>query len=132
MENDKSLHLPDLHISGFRGIKSLDVNRLGRVTLIAGKNGVGKTTLLDAIRVYAARGDFNLLSHLLRVREELVMSVNEEGKDALTPDFKALRYGRTLSPNIPIVIGPQSVQKQLHIVVQPAPPRQQMDMLSDD
>ena len=53
---DSDLHLPDLRIKGFRGIKDLHISRLGRVTLLAGKNGAGKTTVLEAVRVYAARG----------------------------------------------------------------------------
>ena len=120
MENDNPLHLPDLHISNFRGIKSLDVSRLGRVTLIAGKNGVGKTTLLDAIRVYASRGDFNLLLEILNASEEIIAS-NEEDRVAATPDFQALMHGRALSPEFPIVIGPRNVQKQLRIAAHPTP-----------
>ena len=50
------LHLPDLSIAGFRGIERLSIPRLGRVTLLAGRNGAGKTTVLDAVRVYASRG----------------------------------------------------------------------------
>ena len=47
-----TLHLDSLYISGFRGIPKLEIPRLGRVTLLAGKNGVGKTTVLDAVRMY--------------------------------------------------------------------------------
>ena len=47
---DDSLHVPSLRIEGFRGIDSLTINRLGRVTLLAGRNGTGKTTVLDAVR----------------------------------------------------------------------------------
>ena len=57
MAATKQLHLPSLSITGFRGIDTLTIPRLGRVTLLAGKNGVGKTTVLDAVRVYAAGGD---------------------------------------------------------------------------
>ena len=65
------LYLPDLSVKGFRGIKDLTISRLGRVTLFAGKNGVGKTTLLDAVRLYAARGRLdNSLVDILRDREE--------------------------------------------------------------
>ena len=53
---DPSLHLPSLVIKNFRGIDELTIPRLGRVTLLAGKNGVGKTTVLDAVRIWAARG----------------------------------------------------------------------------
>ena len=53
---DQPLHLPSLVIKNFRGIDELTIPRLGRVTLLAGKNGVGKTTVLDAVRVWADRG----------------------------------------------------------------------------
>ena len=56
MANSDNLHLPNLTIKGFRGIEELSIRKLGRVTLLAGKNGVGKTTVLDAVRAYAARG----------------------------------------------------------------------------
>ena len=46
------LHFPDLHIQGFRGIKDLKIPKLGRVTLITGKNNTGKTSILEALRLY--------------------------------------------------------------------------------
>ena len=61
MTDTSRLHLPDLTIKGFRGIDELSIPRLGRVTLLAGKNSVGKTTVLDAVRVYAARGRYSTL-----------------------------------------------------------------------
>ncbi|WP_428275847.1 AAA family ATPase [Candidatus Palauibacter sp.] len=47
------LHLPTLAIAGFRGIRELSIRRLGRVTLLTGNNGAGKTTVLDAVRMGA-------------------------------------------------------------------------------
>ena len=73
-QNDNVLLLPDLHIENFRGIKKLTIPRLGRVTLLAGRNGVGKTTVLDAIRVYAARGRHQVLAHVLDIRDEITTS----------------------------------------------------------
>ena len=52
---DRSYHLQSLSIEGFRGIKELSIPRLGRATLLAGRNGVGKTTVLAAVRGYASR-----------------------------------------------------------------------------
>ena len=62
---DQSLHLPSLVIKNFRGIDELTIPRLGRVTLLAGKNGVGKTTVLDAVRVWADRGLTGVLDAVL-------------------------------------------------------------------
>ena len=64
--------LKSLSIAGFRGIDRLDIPNLARVTLLAGKNGVGKTTVLDAVRVYVAQGRFAALKELLVRREELI------------------------------------------------------------
>ena len=41
--------LTDIEVKNFRGFRSLKMNDLGRITLIGGKNGVGKTALLEAL-----------------------------------------------------------------------------------
>ena len=84
------LHVPSLSIEGFRGIQSLSLPQLGRVTLLAGENGVGKTTVLDAFRFYAARGDSRVLMDLLDTREEFVAGVDEDGDRFMYPEFGSL------------------------------------------
>ena len=112
---NNNLHLPDLTISGFRGIEDLSISRLGRVTLIAGKNGVGKTTLLDAVRIYAARGRYPVLADILRERGELTEAVDEDGNEMLTPNWETLFYGRYDSSDSRISIGPGSEIQHLSI-----------------
>ena len=63
-QNDSSLHLQDLSIENFRGIKRLEIPHLGRVTLLAGRNGVGKTTVLDAVKVYAGRALYSFFARI--------------------------------------------------------------------
>ena len=41
--------LTSLTVTNFRNLKSVRLERLGRITLIAGKNGAGKTALLEAL-----------------------------------------------------------------------------------
>jgi AAA15 family ATPase/GTPase len=41
------------HVKNFRGFEDLELNDLARVNLIAGKNNVGKTALLEALYVHA-------------------------------------------------------------------------------
>ena len=116
---NNNLHLPDLTISGFRGIEELSISRLGRVTLIAGKNGAGKTTLLDAVRIYAARGRYPVLADILRERGELTEAVDEDGDEILTPNWETLFYGRYDgrydSSDSRISIGPGSEIQHLSI-----------------
>lgn len=112
------LHLPELSITGFRGIADLSIPRLGRVTLIAGKNGVGKTTLLDAVRIYAARG-YPAITNVLQSREELTASSDEDGNTMLVPDFEALFHGRHPSSDSFISIGPKNRTERLNIRIIP-------------
>ena len=106
---DTDLHLPDLHIKGFRGIKDLLISRLGRVTLLAGKNGTGKTTVLEAVKVYSAGGRFSALGDLLRSREETTIVFDEDlEQDILAPNWDALFHERIITHDSLVSIGPVS------------------------
>ncbi|MCY3788700.1 MAG: AAA family ATPase [Gemmatimonadetes bacterium] len=110
---DDRLHLPSLSLKGFRGIKELSIEQLGRVTLLTGKNSVGKTTVLDAVQVYAVRRS-SVLPELLESREEVSAATDEEGESMEAPDFAALFHGRDASGPC-ISIGPKSNTDQLRI-----------------
>lgn len=107
------LHLPNLSIKNFRGIDGLSIPSLGRVTLLAGKNSVGKTTVLNAIEAYAARGRPVDLQKLLRKREELVSAPDEDRSGTPDVDWNALFYERKACGSI--VIGPSEPEAQLKI-----------------
>ena len=103
-----SLHLSGLFIKGFRGIETLKIPRLGRVTLIVGKNGVGKTTILEACQIYAARARYRVLSDLVNMRDEFSSTSNEDGGKISMPDIGSLFYGRIAQRLACIEISPQS------------------------
>lgn len=86
------LHLPDLYIEGFRGIDALTIPRLGRVTLLAGKNGIGKTTVLEAVVTFAAVGEPILLAQVLLGHDERSGELTSE--NARIPEWKSLFNGR--------------------------------------
>ena len=100
------LHLPSLSIRGFRGIPRLDVERLGRVTLLAGRNGVGKTTVLDAVRIYAERGDLLALHEVLARHEEFETWPDDDDGWEERPDFGALFSGRRSDLHSSFAVGP--------------------------
>ena len=105
------LHLPSLSIKGFRGIKDLSISRLGRVTLLAGKNGIGKTTVLDAVRVYATQAHPYTLSQVLEKHREVAVLSNGN----VAPRLEAIFYGRDASQEALFSIGPDKDSERLII-----------------
>ena len=84
------LHLPSLSIENFRGIKTLRLPELSRITLLAGTNGIGKSTVLDAMRLHAARCSTESILELIEVRHEILPGNHPNGEPALFPDFPSL------------------------------------------
>ena len=114
---ERRLHLPSLSIQGFRGIRELSIPHLGRVTLLAGKNGVGKTTVLDAVRVHASRARLAALSELLTSREEIAVGADVDGVDGSRFDGRALFHGRGMSEDTRISIGPLGGEDEDRLVI---------------
>ena len=112
--SDKRLRLPSLSIAGFRGIEELSISRLGRVTLLAGRNGAGKTTVLDAVRLYARRGHRDALYELLAGREEITAGQDADGA-GVPLDGRAIYHGRDSSGDARIFIGPRGGEPRLAI-----------------
>lgn len=115
MMADSMLHLPDITIKGFRGIEDLTLPRLGRATLLVGKNGVGKTTVMEAVQAYAARGRRAVLQDILAKHEELRPAIDERGRDALDVDWPALFHRRDDCSAAIISIGPAEPGTELRI-----------------
>lgn len=101
-----NLVLNSLEIRNFRAFRDLKIERLGRVNLIVGKNNVGKTSLLEAIQLFANRtSNPTLIWDIMSTRHEVKQPfVNI--RDMLTA-LKYLFYGRyDIKPGIsPIQIG---------------------------
>ncbi len=62
--------LRDFSIRNFRGFRELHIPALGRVNLIVGKNSVGKSSLLEAVRIYASNGVPEVLWDAVTSRDE--------------------------------------------------------------
>jgi predicted ATPase len=72
MAAQSELLIDRLHIKDFRQFEDLRIERLGRVNLIVGRNGVGKTSLLEAVRVLATAGAEDALWDIVSARSEQV------------------------------------------------------------
>ena len=55
--------LTSLGIRNYRGFEKLDIERLGRINLVAGKNNSGKTSLLEAIFLLSGGGRADFAGH---------------------------------------------------------------------
>lgn len=64
------LLLDSLEVRNFRAFRHLTIEALGRVNLIVGNNNVGKTCLLEALWLYASRGDPDVQGKILLSRDE--------------------------------------------------------------
>lgn len=83
--------LSSLQIQNFRGLKDVKINSLGRVNLIVGENNAGKSSVLEALRIYASGGNPYVL-------DEIVKSHNEESLSEQYYYIKNNDFDRELSP----------------------------------
>lgn len=114
-----NLILNSLEVRNFRAFHDLKIERLGRVNLIVGKNNVGKTSLLEAIQLYANRASTpTFIWDIMRARRE-VNKPFVTVRDMLAA-LKYLYYGRNdIRPGLqPLQIGPiNSPSEALSIAV---------------
>lgn len=113
MSTPSRLQLPSLRIRGFRGLDDLSIPRLGRVTLLVGRNSVGKTAVLEAVQIYAARGHRAALREILARHDEVIPASG--GGDAAAIDWSALFHRGDDCAVDCISIGPAEAGDQLRI-----------------
>ena len=90
----KRLPYSNLKIKGFRGIKAVEIPKLGRATLITGKNNTGKTAVLEALRLHASNAAPEVVYDILKSHAG---QISENGAGASCDDspfaFSPLFYG---------------------------------------
>lgn len=64
--------LTSFEITNFRGIKELKLERLKPITVVAGKNSAGKTSLLEAFFLHAGMDNLSLTLTVNAIRRKLV------------------------------------------------------------
>ncbi len=92
--------LNSLHIEKYRLFKTLDIPELARVNLITGKNNVGKTALLEALRIWASEGESSVINNIIYER-------GDWGHREIVEDYATLFYNKEYKDakgNIPMVI----------------------------
>ena len=74
--------LESLLIKNFRALEHLEVPKLGRVNLMVGKNNSGKSTVLEALRLYAGNAQRPLLEAIAQEHDERYRVRESETLDA--------------------------------------------------
>jgi len=82
--------LNSLDIKNYRNLKHLRVNSLGRVNLFTGRNNTGKSTILEAVAIYATSADLGFIYQLLSERGENFKSITDSTKNSLDSTIKSI------------------------------------------
>ncbi len=111
--------LNSLEIKNFRSLESFQVKKLGQVNLIVGKNNSGKSSVLEALRIYAGSANRGLLENIAHGHNEKYRLNEDEEQNAFDTalPFEDLFTGRKFPENDNgIVIGEVSdIAKSLSI-----------------
>jgi len=101
-EELSTLNLHSLEIQNFRCFEHLVIEKLGRVNLIVGKNGVGKTSLLESLWLLASGASWPVIHSILYERNELVR-YNLPAKKAHNEQFEAIKslFNRPVTKTLP-------------------------------
>ena len=96
------MKLNSLHIKNFRMLEDFTVQKLGRVNLIVGGNNSGKSTVLEALRIYAGNAHPFLLQAIAKNRNESYQIANTQNMP-----FESFFTGHKFSSEdgIQIIIG---------------------------
>ncbi|MBI1290109.1 AAA family ATPase [bacterium] len=81
---DVAAPLTSLTIKNFRAFRELRLENLARVNMITGRNNTGKSSVLEALSIFATNGSFHMIGELQRIRGELSMFLGKG--DLITPD----------------------------------------------
>lgn len=107
--------LNSLQINNFRLLRDFAVPHLGRVNLIVGKNNSGKSSVLEALRIFAGNANRKLLEKIAREHDEKMGFVGSEPyEEEPTLPFEAFFSGRQYpqDENTEIFIGESRNDKQ--------------------
>ncbi|VAW46247.1 hypothetical protein MNBD_GAMMA04-290 [hydrothermal vent metagenome] len=100
--------LNSLEIKNFRSLENFQVKKLGQVNLIVGKNNSGKSSVLEALRIYAGSANRGLLESIAQGHNEKYRLNEDDEQNAfdMALPFEDFFTGRKFPENDSgIVIG---------------------------
>jgi len=73
--------LKSLFIQNFRSLEDFYVPKLGQVNLVVGKNNSGKSSVLEALRIYSGNANRILLEEIATSHDEKYRYLDKDGED---------------------------------------------------
>lgn len=110
--------LKSLTIKNFRSLEDFEVSKLGRVNLIVGKNNSGKSTVLEALQIYAGNAQQGLLEKIAAVHDEKYRLKESEVEEMdVSLPFEDFFIGRHFpqTDGVSILIGDLQTEQTLQI-----------------
>lgn len=93
------MKLHSLHVQNFRMLEDFKVNKLGRLNLIVGKNNSGKSSVLEALRIYAGNANRFLLKNIAESHNEKFSINYKESNEEDGLPFESFFTGRCFPDN---------------------------------
>ena len=92
-----------LAIEGYRALRHLRLEGLGRVNLITGRNNTGKSSVLESLHILASDTSPSVIWSILRDREEAVFESEQSAPVVEGDDFRAISslFSDFPSPGLP-------------------------------
>lgn len=93
--------LNSLEIKNYRNLKHLQIQKLGRVNLIVGKNNTGKTSVLEAISIHQQKGELEwIFQEILEKRNENLVDEDKKNyQESMVESLSYLFYNRIIHSN---------------------------------
>ncbi|MBW4423327.1 MAG: AAA family ATPase [Nostoc desertorum CM1-VF14] len=93
--------LKTIKIDNFRSFQSFELQQLGRVNLLVGKNNIGKTSILEAIQLLCSRNNLDPLRQTMTNRSEYFFDDERSERRLRLPqaqdlDVRHLFYGHEI------------------------------------
>lgn len=126
--------LNSLDIKNFRSLESFQVKKLGQVNLIVGKNNSGKSSVLEALRIYAGSANRHVLETIAQEHNEKY-DLNEDDEvnafDTSLP-FEDLFTGRVFPTNGQSIAIGEVEENHKHLKIKPGFLAEQKEIISDE
>ncbi len=92
--------IDSFRIQGFRHFDDVEIKRLSHVNLIVGKNSAGKSTLLEALRIYCSKASQETISDVLKNRREDVSLFKTHWMSEYIPENTQYLFKEYIFPEV--------------------------------